>query len=98
MTPTTPMTPSAQRPQPTQAPEPPGPLELTSAPLCVQLDGRPCRLPAGSDLAALLQVAGLAPEAVGTALNGRFVARAARAGCRLAEGDAVTTFRAIVGG
>ena len=64
----------------------------------VQLDGRPQVLPAGSTLAALVASLGHAPEAVGTAVNGLFVARGQRQACLLQAGDAVLLFQAIVGG
>ena len=57
---------------------------------------RPC--PPGLTLAALLQREGLAPERVATALNARFVPRAAREQTLLQPGDRVSTFQAIVGG
>jgi sulfur carrier protein len=64
----------------------------------VRLNDRPLPCPAGLTLAELLRQQGLAPERVATALNARFVPRAARAGTLLQPGDAVTTFEAIVGG
>ena len=56
----------------------------------------PC--PPGLHLAALLACHGVDPQAVATALNGRFVPRAARAATPLQPGDTVLTFQAIVGG
>ncbi|HWH74876.1 MAG TPA: sulfur carrier protein ThiS [Methylibium sp.] len=70
----------------------------TLATITVELDGRPHALPAGSTLAALLASLQQAPETVGTAVNGLFVARAARAGLVLQPGDAVLLFKPIVGG
>jgi sulfur carrier protein len=56
----------------------------------------------GLSLAELLarhpETAALAPEAIATAVNQAFVARAQRATRRLQPGDAVTVFQAIVGG
>lgn len=66
--------------------------------LQIQLDGRPHALPGGSTLAALVALLGHAPEAVGTAVNGQFVARAERASCSLRDGDAIVLFQPIVGG
>jgi sulfur carrier protein len=64
----------------------------------LRLDDRPHRVPAGTTLAALVQQLGHAPRDVGTALNGRFVARAQRDACSLHPGDAVLLFQPIVGG
>lgn len=41
---------------------------------------------------------GLVPQAIATALNGRFVRRDARAALRLNEGDVILTFQPIEGG
>ncbi len=41
---------------------------------------------------------GQAPQALATAVNGEFVARDARTGVQLREGDAVFTFQPITGG
>ncbi len=65
--------------------------------ITIQLDGQPHRVPAGTTLADLVAALGHEPQAVSTALNGEFVARAAR-GRVLAEGDAVLLFQPIVGG
>jgi sulfur carrier protein len=62
------------------------------------LDGRAHEAPAGSSLAELVAALGHAPIAVGTAVNGRFVARAERAGRVLQPGDVVLFFRPVVGG
>ena len=56
----------------------------------------PC--PAGLTLAALLQREGVNAERVATAVNARFVPRAARDTTSLNAGDVVITFEAIVGG
>ena len=64
----------------------------------VRLNDHPLPCPAGLTLAALLQREGLAPERVATAVNARFVPRAAREATLLHPGDAVSTFEAIVGG
>lgn len=64
----------------------------------VRLDGQPCVLPAGLDLAGLVARLGHAPGAVGTAVNGLFVPRAQRADRVLQAGDEVLLFQAIVGG
>jgi len=68
------------------------------ASIAIHLDGQPRRVPAGVTLAALLEQLGHAPDGVGTAVNGDFVARGERAARRLAEGDAVLLFQPIVGG
>ena len=64
----------------------------------VILNGEPVALPDGTTLAALIVQRGLLPEAVGTAVNGRHVLRAARAERVLIDGDTVTLFQPIVGG
>lgn len=64
----------------------------------VILNGEPVALPDGTTLAALITQRGLSPEAVGTAVNGRHVLRAARAEQVLIDGDAITLFQPIVGG
>ncbi|KQP20037.1 sulfur carrier protein ThiS [Pseudorhodoferax sp. Leaf267] len=66
--------------------------------LHIQLDGQPHNVPAHSTLATLIAALGHAPEAVGTAVNGAFVARAARGDHLLHDGDAVLLFQPIVGG
>lgn len=65
--------------------------------LSITLDGRPHAVPLGSTLADLVAALGHAPAAVATAVNGVFVARAARTHI-LQPGDAVLLFQAIVGG
>jgi sulfur carrier protein len=69
-----------------------------AAQITVQIDGQPHRLPAATTLAALVEQLDHAPERVGTAVNGDFVARSQRAARVLAEGDQVLLFQAIVGG
>ena len=64
----------------------------------VILNGEPIELPDGMTLAALIAQRCLSPEAVGTAVNGRHVLRAARAERVLIDGDTVTLFQPIVGG
>jgi len=70
--------------------------------LRVTLNGQPYELPIGSDdgptLARLLDLAGLVPESVATAVNGRFVPRGQRSSTSLKDGDSVTGFQPIVGG
>ncbi|HMZ02897.1 MAG TPA: sulfur carrier protein ThiS [Burkholderiaceae bacterium] len=70
------------------------------ATLCVHLNGQPLQVPVGTDLAALLaqSAADLDPRHCATAVNGGFVPRAARPATPLRDGDAITTFQAIVGG
>ena len=64
----------------------------------LQLDGHPYSTAAGTTLAELVAALGHEPQAVSTAVNGEFVARAARPERVLAEGDAVLLFQPIVGG
>lgn len=73
---------------------------MTAAPslITVQVGGRDQAVPAGCSLAQLLDQLGQAPEAVATAVNGEFIARALRAGHRLQPGDQVQCFKPIVGG
>jgi sulfur carrier protein len=66
--------------------------------VAVQVNGETVTLPPCTTLAALLTARGLSPEAVGTAVNGRHVLRAARAEHVLVDGDAITLFQPIVGG
>ncbi|MEF7617426.1 sulfur carrier protein ThiS [Aquincola sp. MAHUQ-54] len=72
---------------------PPDPPRAT-----VTLGGEPHPLLPGDTLAALLQRLGHAPEAVATAVNGAFVARALRDSHVLRDGDQVHCFKPIVGG
>ena len=73
-------------------------MKIETADITIQLDGQPRRVAAGTTLAALVEQIGHAPEAVGTAVNGDFVARGQRAARVLGEGDAVLLFQPIVGG
>lgn len=70
--------------------------------LTIQTDRGPLSLPAGSTLAdaveQILQGSPRQAEAVATAVNGEFVARAARATHALRDGDAVLCFSPITGG
>jgi sulfur carrier protein len=70
----------------------------TSTTIAVALDGRPREISAGTTLAALVGELGYAPNAVGTAVNGRFVARGLRDGLELRPGDSVVLFQPIAGG
>ena len=70
--------------------------ELTM--IALTLDGKPCSVPANSNLAALVATLGHAPNKVSTAVNGLFVPRGQRESCMLQEGDAVLLFQPIVGG
>ena len=63
----------------------------------IRLDDQPHAVPCGSTLADLVAARGHAPEAVGTAVNGEFIARGARSQ-PLRPGDAVVLFQPIVGG
>ena len=66
--------------------------------ITVQLDGHPHPVPPGSTLAVLVAALGHEAQAVSTAVNGEFVARAARSAQPLREGDTVLLFQPIVGG
>jgi sulfur carrier protein len=78
------------------------PLPPPGAAIAITLNGTPCSVSAGTPLAELLRqhpdTAALAPEAIASAVNGAFVARARREQQLLQAGDAVTVFQAIVGG
>lgn len=67
-------------------------------PITVRLDDRAVAMPAGATLAQLIELERREADAVATALNGRFVARDARAGTALNDGDVVLFFQPIVGG
>jgi sulfur carrier protein len=63
----------------------------------LRVDDKPHSVPSGTTLAELVAQFGHEPQAVSTAINGSFVARAER-GCALNAGDAVLLFKPIVGG
>lgn len=69
---------------------------LTQRP--IWLDGQPFSVTEGSTVADLISALGHAPDAVGTAVNGYFVARSQRASHVLRVQDAVVLFQPIVGG
>ncbi|TIC86897.1 sulfur carrier protein ThiS [Crenobacter intestini] len=64
----------------------------------IELDDVPLALAEGLTLDALLDMQGVARDAVATAVDGVFVPRSARAGFLLADGARVTLFQPIVGG
>ena len=64
----------------------------------ITVNGEPREIAAGSTLAELVAALGQSPQALATAVNGEFVARDARTGVQLREGDAVFTFQPITGG
>ncbi|MCC2632574.1 sulfur carrier protein ThiS [Ramlibacter sp.] len=66
--------------------------------LQITLNGEPRTIAEGETLADLVTALGQPPQALATAVNGEFVARAARAATPLKEGDAVFTFQPITGG
>ena len=68
--------------------------------LRVRVDGVERLVPAGATLEQVLDGAGAVGDgaAFSTAVNGEFVARAARAARVLADGDEVLLFRPITGG
>jgi sulfur carrier protein len=66
--------------------------------ITIVLDGQPYSLPVKTTLAALVEQLGHPANAVSTAVNGQFVARAARADCVLQASSQVLLFQPIVGG
>ncbi|MDC8785325.1 sulfur carrier protein ThiS [Roseateles koreensis] len=66
--------------------------------ITIHLDELTLQRPAPLSLAELLQEQGRPADSVATALNGQFIARAARPATLLQDGDAVLLFKAIVGG
>lgn len=66
--------------------------------ITIALDGHRREVPQDTSLAALVAELGHAANAVGTAVNGQFVARALRQERMLRPGDAVLLFQPIVGG
>jgi thiamine biosynthesis protein ThiS len=64
----------------------------------ILLNGAPIPNASGLTLAQLLEHLGEPPDQVATALNHHFVPRDQRSRHRLAAGDHVTVFKAIVGG
>jgi sulfur carrier protein len=69
-----------------------------SSPIRIALDGKDREIASGTTLAALVAALGFAPAAVGTAVNGRFVARPLRDALQLQAGDSVLLFQPIAGG
>lgn len=69
-----------------------------AAMITVALDGKSRQIPNGTTLAALVAELGFTPNAVGTAVNGRFVARGLRDDVQLHCGDSILFFQAIAGG
>jgi sulfur carrier protein len=66
--------------------------------ITIALDGKDREIASGTTLAVLVAALGFAPAAVGTAVNGRFVARGLRDGLQLQAGDSVLLFQPIAGG
>ncbi|CAM5786453.1 sulfur carrier protein ThiS [Ottowia pentelensis] len=64
----------------------------------LQVDGHARDVAPGTTLAQLVEALGHAPQAVSTAVNAEFVARAARGDRVLRAGDQVLLFQPIVGG
>lgn len=64
----------------------------------ITLNGEPRAIQDGTTLAQLIAALGHPPQSLATAVNGEFVARDARDGVQLREGDAVFTFQPITGG
>lgn len=70
----------------------------TPALITIRLDDQPRQVQEGSTLAALVDALGHAPQAVATAVNGRFVPRTQRDTHVLQPADAVLLFQPITGG
>jgi sulfur carrier protein len=66
--------------------------------IAITLNGEPRQLSPGQTLADLIAALDAPPPSLATAVNGEFVARDARGGCTLQNGDAVFTFQPITGG
>ena len=64
----------------------------------IRVDDQAREVAAGTTLALLVEALGHAPQAVSTAVNAEFVARAARQNRVLQAGDQVLLFQPIVGG
>ena len=64
----------------------------------ITVNGETRQVPTGCTLADALADNGQPEQAFASAVNGEFVARAARTRTLLTEGDAVFTFQAITGG
>lgn len=64
----------------------------------ITVNGEPRAIAAATTLADLIAALGEPPASLATAVNGNFVARAARATVQLRDGDAVFTFQPITGG
>lgn len=69
-----------------------------NAAITIALDGAARDIPAGTTLGSLVCGLGFAPGAVGTAVNGHFVARGQRDALQLQPGDSVLLFQPIAGG
>ena len=66
--------------------------------ITITLNGAAREVPPGQTLADLVAALDAPPPSLATAVNGEFVARDARGGCTLRNGDAVFTFQPITGG
>ena len=66
--------------------------------LDIELNGEPCRLPAGQTLEDLVQALGVGQQALALAVNREVVPRQQWAGRALAARDRVDIVRAIGGG
>jgi sulfur carrier protein len=73
-------------------------MNAPAATVAISVNGEARALAQGMSLSTLLAELGLAPDAVATAVNGLFIARALRADCLLSNGDRVTCFKPITGG
>ena len=66
--------------------------------ICITVNGERQPWSAALSVTDVVQSRGEVPEAVATALNGVFIARAQREPTLLQPGDALTLFKPIVGG
>lgn len=71
---------------------------MGTAVITLTVNGERHAVAPGTTLEQLLDALRIAPANCTTAVNGQFVARAARVAHALRQGDAVTCFQAIVGG
>lgn len=66
--------------------------------ITIALNGERRQVAPRTTLAEVITTTGHSPQAVSTAVNGEFVARDARVGRELLDGDAIFIFQPITGG
>ena len=66
--------------------------------ITITLNGEVHEVLPGQTLEDLIAALDAPPPSLATAVNGEFVARDARGGCQLRDGDAIFTFQPITGG